>query len=136
VDIGNIISLRYLIPAGGHAMDGLTQDIFLRLANGSEDFIAFGSDVLEHPNPGEIIFVEGNVVLTRRWVWRQSQHTLTLPETRSIEMNIDLLPPASAAELDAISKDMIDLITRFCGGHSRVEILSADHPKISLADLP
>jgi DNA/RNA-binding domain of Phe-tRNA-synthetase-like protein len=136
VDIGNIISLRYLVPAGGHSMDGLTQDISLRPADGSEDFIAFGSDVLEHPNPGEIIFVEGNVVLTRRWVWRQSQHTLTLPETRSIEMNIDLLPPASAAELKDISKDMIDLITRFCGGHSRVETLSADHPKISLADLP
>jgi DNA/RNA-binding domain of Phe-tRNA-synthetase-like protein len=136
VDIGNIISLRYLIPAGGHSMDGLTQDISLHPADGSEDFIAFGSDVLEHPNPGEIIFVEGNVVLTRRWVWRQSQHTLTLPETRSIEMNIDLLPPAPVEELDAISKDLIDLITRFCGGHCRVETLSAKHPKISLASLP
>lgn len=136
VDIGNIISLRYLIPAGGHSLDSLTQDISLRLADGSEDFIAFGSDALEHPNPGEIIFVEGQVVLTRRWVWRQSQHTLTLPETHSIEMNIDLLPPASADELDTINKDLMSLITHYCGGYCRTEILSADHPKISLASLP
>ena len=133
VDIGNIISLRYLIPAGGHSMDSLTQDISLRLADGSEDFIAFGSDELEHPNPGEIVFVEGRVVLTRRWVWRQSQHTLTLPETRSIEMNIDLLPPASAVELDVINKDLMSLIAQYCGGYSRAETLSADHPKISLS---
>ncbi|MDR3574114.1 MAG: phenylalanine--tRNA ligase beta subunit-related protein [Anaerolineaceae bacterium] len=135
VDIGNIISLRYLIPAGGHSMDGLTQDISLRLADGTEDFVAFGSDELEHPNPGEIVFVEGPVVLTRRWVWRQSQHTLTLPETRSIEMNIDLLPPASANELDGINQDLMSLISQYCGGTSRAEILSADHPKISLAQL-
>jgi len=136
VDIGNIISLRYLIPAGGHSLDGLTQDISLRPADGSEDFIALGSDVLEHPNPGEIVFEEGKMILTRRWVWRQSQHTLTLPETHSVEMNIDLLPPASAEEFPAISKDMMDLITLFCGGHSRSEILSAQHHKISLASLP
>ena len=135
VDIGNIISLRYLIPAGGHSMDGLTQDISLRLSDGSEDFIAFGSDVLEHPNPGEIIFVEGQVVLTRRWVWRQSQHTLTLPETRSFEMNIDLLPPASIDELDVITKDLMSLIAHYCGGYSQADILSKDHPKISLARL-
>jgi DNA/RNA-binding domain of Phe-tRNA-synthetase-like protein len=90
---------------------------------------------LEHPNPGEIIFVEGQVVLTRRWVWRQSQHTLTLPETRSIEMNIDLLPPASADELDVINKDLMSLITQYCSGYCRIEILSRDHPKISLATL-
>ncbi len=136
VDIGNIISLRYLIPAGGHSMDGLTQDISLRLADGSEDFIAFGSNVLEHPNPGEIVFVEGKVVLTRRWVWRQSQHTLTLLETHSIEMNIDLLPPTSAQELDGINKDLLDLIAHYCGGQSHADILSVDHPKISLARLP
>ncbi len=27
VDIGNLISLRYIIPAGGHALDHVTQDI-------------------------------------------------------------------------------------------------------------
>ena len=36
VDIGNVISLKYLVPAGGHAIDLLTDDIELRFATGRE----------------------------------------------------------------------------------------------------
>ncbi|NTU75647.1 MAG: cytoplasmic protein, partial [Anaerolineaceae bacterium] len=88
VDIGNIISLRHLIPAGGHSLDALTEDLELKLATGGEDFIALGSTENEHPLAGEVIFAEGNTVLTRRWVWRQGTHTLTLPETTQIEFNL------------------------------------------------
>lgn len=132
VDIGNIISLRYLVPAGGHAIDGLTQDIALRPAGGDEEFCAFGSQTVEHPDPGEIIFVEGQVVLTRRWVWRQSNHTLTLPETRAIEFNIDALPPVDRQEIIHISEDLMQLVRRFCGGRLRAEILERGHPSLSL----
>jgi DNA/RNA-binding domain of Phe-tRNA-synthetase-like protein len=134
VDIGNIISLRYLVPAGGHSMDELTQDIALRPASGQEDFTAFGTEVLEHPEPGEIVFVEGNIVLTRRWVWRQSNHTLTLPETRSIEFNIDGLPPVTPEEVEKISQDVMEMITKYCGGRSRIEMLSAKQMRIGLKE--
>ena len=82
VDIGNVLSLRYLVPTGGHAIDEVEEDIILRPANGEETFVPFGSDQVEHPIPGEIVFVEGNTVLTRRWSWRQANHTLTLPTTK------------------------------------------------------
>ncbi len=82
VDIGNIVSLRHLVPAGGHAIDVLTGDIVLRPATGREEFTPFGSDKMEHPLPGEVIFAEGDTVLTRRWTWRQANHTLTQLETR------------------------------------------------------
>lgn len=134
VDIGNLVSLRHLIPAGGHALDGLTQDISLRLADGSEEFCAFGSQTSEHPEPGEIIFAEGNVVLTRRWVWRQSNHTLTLPETRSIEFNIDALPPLERPDVESICEEVSGLVRQFCGGKTRFEILDRQHPHMSLAD--
>ena len=42
VDIGNAVSLRHLIPTGGHAIDILTQDISLRPAKGDETFVPFG----------------------------------------------------------------------------------------------
>ena len=38
VDIGNIVSLRHLLPVGGHAIDVLTRDIALRPASGAEEF--------------------------------------------------------------------------------------------------
>lgn len=134
VDIGTVISLRYLLPAGAHAIDVLNGDIILRPATGEETFTALGSDVEEHPLPGEIIFTEGNNVLTRRWVWRQSQHTLTLPETRAIEFNIDALPHVTAGELECICRDVADLIQRFCGGRIRILKITEQKPVISLRE--
>jgi DNA/RNA-binding domain of Phe-tRNA-synthetase-like protein len=132
VDIGNALSLRYLVPMGGHAIDVIKQDLVLRPATGEEEFIPFGSIQVEHPIPGEIIFVEGNTVLTRRWTWRQANHTLTLPETTAIEVNVDGLPPVSEPEVVEICQETIRLIKRFCGGHLRYEILSQQNPRINL----
>jgi len=134
VDIGNAVSLRYLIPTGGHSIDVLTQDISLRPAKGEETFVPFGSDEPESPLPGEIIFVEGNTVLTRRWTWRQANHTLTLPTTKAIEYNIDGLPPIPFSEVDEVCRQVMDLVRRFCGGRTRYEILTRERPRIKLTE--
>lgn len=117
-------------------MDHLKANIELRPARGDEDFIPFGTDTLEHPAPGEFVFVEGNVVLTRRWVWRQGNHTLTLPETRNIEFNVDVLPPVTQTELEEICTSTAALVRQYCGGRTRWEILDAHHPTMSLAENP
>jgi DNA/RNA-binding domain of Phe-tRNA-synthetase-like protein len=135
VDLGNIMSLRHMLPAGAHAIDLLKGDIELRFATGDEDFVPFGSEELEHPLPGEVIFVENSTktVLTRRWTWRQGNHTLTLPETTAIEFNVDGLPPVTRTEVEAAAAEVAELITRFCGGTSRIDYLTAENPRISLA---
>jgi DNA/RNA-binding domain of Phe-tRNA-synthetase-like protein len=134
VDIGNLLSLRHLMPVGSHAIDLLKGDISLRLATGAEEFVAFGTTEMEHPLPGEVIFAEGNTVLTRRWTWRQAQHTLTLPETTAIEFNVDGLPPVPRAEVNQACAEVVELVQRFCGGRARVEVLSEGNPSISLED--
>ena len=132
VDIGNVVSLRHLLPVGGHAIDVLTGDIALRLATGQEEFTPFGSEQMEHPLPGEVIFVEGNTVLTRRWTWRQANPTLTLLTTRAIEFNVDGLPPVSRPEVEQVCEEVVDLVGRFCGGRGRYEVLSQNNCRISL----
>jgi DNA/RNA-binding domain of Phe-tRNA-synthetase-like protein len=132
VDIGNILSLRHLMPVGGHAIDLLKGDITLRLAAGVEEFVPFGITEVEHPLPGEVIFSEGNTVLTRRWTWRQANHTLTLPETTAIEFNVDGLPPIKVSEVEQACGEVVDLIQEYCQGRIRVEMLSEENPKISL----
>jgi len=128
-----VVSLRHLVPVGGHAIDVVEDNIELRLASGGEDFIPFGSDELEHPLPGEIIFAEWNIVLTRRWTWRQANHTLTLLGTRAIEFNVDGLPPVPAAQIEQACKEIIELVEQFCGGATRYEILAQTHPRLMLA---
>ena len=132
VDIGNLVSLRHLVPAGGHALDVLTGDIALRFATGKEEFVPFGSDQVEHALPGEVVFVEGDTVLTRRWTWRQANHTLTRLETRAIEFNVDGLPPVSPPEIEEACGEIMDLVGRFCGGGMRWGMLSQETPRLTL----
>ncbi len=132
VDIGNIVSLRHLLPVGGHAIDVLTRDIALRPAAGHEEFIPFGTDESEHPAAGEFIFTEGDTVLTRRWIWRQANHTLTLAGTTAIEFNIDALPPVSAVDVEAAGKDVMELVARYCGAQARFAVLERRNPVLRL----
>lgn len=132
VDIGNILSLRHLLPVGGHALDEITEDIILRPATGEEEFVPFGSDEMEHPDAGEFIFAEGNTVLTRRWSWRQANHSLTLVSTKVIEFNVDGLPPVSREEVELVSQEMADLTKKYCGGDFSIQYLSKDNPSIDL----
>ncbi|CAG0951206.1 hypothetical protein ANAEL_00079 [Anaerolineales bacterium] len=134
VDLGNLISIQHLVPIGAHAIDHLTADMDLRLATGDEIFEPFGTELVEHPNPGEIIFAEGNTVLTRRWTWRQSKHTLVLPETTAVEFNVDALPPITHEEVEQICGDIAVLVTKYCGGRTSYGILSKDNPVIKLND--
>jgi DNA/RNA-binding domain of Phe-tRNA-synthetase-like protein len=132
VDIGNIVSLQHLVPVGGHSVDELSDNIALRMATGEEEFIPFGATQMEHPLAGEVIFVEGNTVLTRRWTWRQANHTLTLPETQNIEINIDRLPPVEMEEVHRIANQVMGLVETYCGGKMRYEVLSAGNPRMKL----
>lgn len=132
VDIGNIISLKNIVTAGGHAIDVVSSDISLRKAAGNEEFIAFGTEKVENPDQGEIIFTEGNTVLTRRWSWRQANHTSTQKSTTAVEMNIDGLPPVTHDEVDRICHEAIKLIEKYCGGKLRYEILTEENPEMEL----
>jgi DNA/RNA-binding domain of Phe-tRNA-synthetase-like protein len=134
VDIGNALSLRHLVPAGGHAIDIVTQDLELRPAIGEEEFIALGSEQLERPLPGEIIFAEGKTVLTRCWTWRQGNHTLTLPSTRNIEFNVDGLPPVPVSEVEEVCRELARLVEQFCGGRTRYELLTQETLRIRLTE--
>jgi len=127
LDQDNAVAL-YL--GGWYLLNG---DIELRFATGDEDFVPFGSQESEHPLPGEVVFVEGKTVLTRRWTWRQGNHTLTLPDTTAIEFNVDGLPPVTRNEVEAACAEVEELIQRFCGGSSRIDYLTAETPRISLA---
>jgi DNA/RNA-binding domain of Phe-tRNA-synthetase-like protein len=133
VDIGNIISLRQLVPIGVHALEFVENDLLLCRADGSEQFTPFGTnDKVEQPKPNEIIFTDGSKVLTRRWTWRQSTHTLTIPQSRYVEFNVDALPPVDCAKVAEICDELAKLVTWFCGGAISCTILSMNNPSTVL----
>ena len=93
VDIGNIISLRHLVPASGHAIELINGDLSLCKAKGDEVFNPFGTDQIADPLPGEIFFTEGKTVPMRCGTWRQANHTVFKESTKAVEFNVDGLSP-------------------------------------------
>jgi len=131
-DIGNVGSIRHALPAGGHSTDVMGRDIELRPAHGAERFIPFGSDLEEHPEPGEIEFAECDAVLTRRWTWRQATYTLLVEDTTDALFNVDGLPPVVHAEVEGSCVEISELLQEFCGAETRVETLTSAMPCLLL----
>ena len=59
------------------------QDVYKR------QFLPFGGGEPELPDPGEVVYVSGGEVRTRRWTWRQSETGKITPETRSVLYPVD-----------------------------------------------
>ena len=90
VDFGNAVSLRHRIPIGAHDMatfrDGVLE---VRPARDGDRFIPFGGGEAEIPDPGEIVYVSGGEVRTRRWTWRQSETGKITDATDSLLCPVD-----------------------------------------------
>ena len=130
VDIGTYLSIKYLLPIGAHAIDHLHENMTLRKASGEETFEAFGANIIEKPDKGEIIFTDGNEVMTRRWTWRQAKHSIIEPETKAVEFNIDALAHISSAEIDAIAAETTELLGKYCKANCRTVILNQENDQL------
>ncbi len=132
----NSTSLRYLVPIGGHAIDGLSPagEQGLGFAQGDEDFIPLGGQPIEHPNPGEVIFTYNTrTVLCRRWTWRQGEFTKLQRATTVAEINVDGLPPVTRTEVETICADLATLVGLYCGNApTEVKMLSEEAPSVEL----
>ena len=132
----NSVSLRYLVPIGGHAIDIMAADgeLALGFARGDEAFIPFGNSPIEHPNPGEVIFTYNTTtVLCRRWTWRQGEFSKLQRATTAAVINVDGLPPVTPADVDMISNDLATWVGMYCGNApTAVKVLSAEQPTVEI----
>ena len=82
VDIGNLVSIRYAMPVAVFDQDNIAGFTTVRFATGAELFTDLGSSDSVSPEPGEVVFVDSqNVVSARRWCWRQSAQSATSETT-------------------------------------------------------
>ena len=129
VDIGSILSLRQLIPVGVHPIRHADTQVALRRAAQGDTFLAAADAPAEDVSVGEVVLADQVETLTRRWTWRQSVSTRTLPESRRVFFNVDGLLPSTEQEVRAALSAVESLVREFCGGdliHSG--ILSAASP--------
>lgn len=91
VDTYNAISILHRVPIGGEDLDHYDGPARLLLASGDEPFhtTSHGEPVVEYPEPGEPIWVDGTGITCRRWNWRQTTRTAIDPDTRRVGFIID-----------------------------------------------
>jgi len=89
VDLGNAISLKYVLPLGAHDMDKLQDDLEIRFSQDGDLFMPFGMNEQEKVEGGELVYVSGNTIKTRKWIWRQSDEGKIDEETSNVFFPID-----------------------------------------------
>ena len=130
VDIGNLVSSRYALPVAVLDLAGVAGTINVRFAQGSEEFTNLGTNSVEHPDAGEVAFVdEKDVVHARRWCWRQSAQAAARPETEEILIAVEGHHETAAEDVAAALGDLESLLR----GHASADVLerarlSAEEP--------
>ena len=90
VDLANLVSIRYALPVAVFDQRGISGGTIVRFARGDERWADLGSSQTEHPEPGEVIFVdEADVVSARRWCWRQSAGSAAREDTTEILVTVE-----------------------------------------------
>ena len=113
-DIYNAISVIHQVPLGGEDLNRYDGSPRLIRATGHESFdaVADGGPVVEHPEPGEVVWCDGTGVTCRRWNWRQGRRTQLTADTTSALFILDALAPMSDEALTAAGDHLADQLRR------------------------
>jgi DNA/RNA-binding domain of Phe-tRNA-synthetase-like protein len=112
VDIGNLISITYAVPVAVLDRSSLTGSVTVRFATGTERFTDLGSGEEQHPEPGEVIFVDdADHVTARRWCWRQSAPSATGAVTTAALFTIEALHDDAGDDIGSATDDLLSLLS-------------------------
>ena len=133
VDLYNSVSLRFLVPMGGHDLNTVEGNIQLRFAEGWEPFTSMGGMETVTVPKGELVYRDDREVLTRNWVWRQCEKDKATEKTKNIFIPIDVLGEVGRERAAEIIHDLSELIPRYLGGSVFSGIVNRETPSIEFS---
>ena len=113
-DTYNAVSVLHQVPVGGEDLTRYVGAPRLVRATGTEPFdtVADGAAVIEHPDPGEVVWRDDAGVTCRRWNWRQARRTQLRDHTTAALFILDALDPMTDEALQAAADDLVSHLTR------------------------
>ncbi len=113
-DVYNAVSVLHQVPLGGEDLDRYLGPPRLVRATGTElfDTTAGGETVVEHPDPGEVVWCDGAGISCRRWNWRQARRTQLTDSTTAALFILDALAPLTDDALYAAADDLVTHLRR------------------------
>jgi len=113
-DLYNALSVQHQVPVGGEDLAAYAGPPRLVRALGTEPFdtVADGREVVERPEPGEVVWCDDRGVTCRRWNWRQGRRTRLTGRTTAAIFILDALGAMSDEQLHAAGDELVDLFGR------------------------
>lgn len=111
-DVYNAVCVLHQVPLGGEDLDHYSGPPRLVRATGDEPFdtATNGEDVVENPEPGEVVWRDDVAVTCRRWNWRQGRRTRLRDDTTSAFFVLDALAPMTDDQLVAAGDELVALL--------------------------
>lgn len=132
VDIGNIVSLRHVLPIGAHDVDALEGDISVRFAVKGDLFTPLGTEETEEVDEGELIYADSKRVRTRRWIWRQSDAGKITDVSKNIFFPIDGFVSYNKDEVISAVNDLSSILKKHLKCRTTEYFLDKDIREITL----
>jgi DNA/RNA-binding domain of Phe-tRNA-synthetase-like protein len=125
VDACNLVSIRYGLPVAAFDLRQVQGPVTVRFATGDEWFTPLGETAAEHPEPGEVIFIDkAGLVVARRWCWRQSEESASREDTRAALFTIETQHEGGREQVAQALFDLEVLLEKYVTGIYQREILN------------
>ena len=128
VDLGNAVSLKYGLPIGAHDLATMKDGLEVRLAQEDDTFLPFGGTETEKPDPGEVVYVSGTEVRTRRWTWRQSEVGKISEETSDVLFPVDGFVGVNEGAVRAAMEEFAILLKEVFGADAVLGFVDRENP--------
>ncbi len=120
VDAYNLISVRSLCSLGAHDLDRIALPVRLRLLTGQESFTPLGRDAAVPAIAGEYGYVDAQDRVLCRLDILQAEFSKVTTATSNVLLIVEGTVGHQPEALRRTFADVIDLVTRHCGGTAEV----------------
>ncbi|MCD8224267.1 MAG: hypothetical protein LUC99_05390 [Clostridiales bacterium] len=133
VDVGNALSLKYVLPLGAHDIDQLEEDgMAIRFSTPEDHFLPIGETEQEIMPEGELVYVSGHTVKTRRWIWRQSDDGKITGDTSYVLFPIDAFEGINDAQVVVARDELAAILREQFGCEVKTAYLNRENPSVDL----
>src|SRR5713226_4764705 len=133
VDLCNLVSIRYALPAAVFDTRAINGTLTVHFADGSERYTTLGQSEIDHPEVGEVVFSDATgLVMARRWCWRQSEQSAAQLDTTNAIITIEAHHTNARKDVEAALQDLLTLLKMYAGGTYTASVLNKVQSEFSI----
>lgn len=130
VDFYNAISLEYIVTAGAFDMDEMNGDLELRFSKEGDTFTSLDSSENVAVPAGEVSYADGNIIITRHFVYKQAKHALINENSKNIFFVSEILGELPEGTAETVADAFVKGIKECFGVQATAVILDENRTSL------